>query len=435
MKIPYNGNISGNEYEIVLTKICCLKSYTWFCISRFVCYYLKKLLFDGLRLLVLAILLVWVSCTGSTSSSAKQNTQSMNPVLDIHLPDTKTDEVCKASDIADTVMYVSLETNEKSLLGYLWCIAMNESYIVVSDKERIMAFQSDGKFIGQIGSKGKGPGEFTYIWNILLNGDTIYVSSLDKPGISRFTIDGKYLGFINHPFWMEYFRQMKGGGYAGYNYDTGSIVYFNNKWQVTDTLAVDRNVTKYRQMYSANGHSFNRYLALSKDRLLFNNYMNDTIWDISSKKKQPSIIIHHKGKLLPDRLQGEYVRDMDENLLKEKLKPFVAIDFMQTDSFIFFSQYDYMCLNKPLFFVYNKGTRDIVQYKNAKIYEDYLGNIELPIFFYYDQDHTIVSEIDYQDMKKEYEKATSPKVKDFWSEKLARAKENDNVTLVIMKIN
>lgn len=420
----------------MLTKDRCFTSCKWFCTGRIGISKLTKLsLFDGLKLLALAIPLVLMSCSGSTSTSAKQDTQSKNQVLDIHLSDQKTDEVCKATDIADTVMYVPLETNEKSLLGYLWIIAMNESYIVVSDNERIMAFHRNGKFIGQIGSKGKGPGEFTHIWNILLNGDTLFVTSAEKQGISKFTIDGKYLGFIDLQQWeMKYFRQMKGGGYAGYNYQTGSIVYFNSKWQITDTLAVDRNVTKSRELYSALGHSFDRYLALSKNQLLFTNYMNDTIWDISSKKKLPSIILHHKGELLPDRLQGEYIKDMNQDVHMKKVKPYIAIDFMQTDSFIFFSQYDYMCINKPLFFIYNKGTRDIVQYKNAKIYENYFGNIELPIFFYYDQDHTIVSEIDYADMKKEYEIATSPKVKDFWSKKVAHTKENDNVTLVIMKI-
>ncbi len=387
---------------------------------------MKKENYPILKLSALVLLLMLiVNCSRTKQPSDHPNSSTGN-VYHINLPDKKSDELCKASSIADTVIYVQLQTNSKSLFGYPWLLAMNDSYIVISDKKRIMAFQRDGKFIRQIGKTGKGPEEIGRVLNFLLKGDTLLVTSIGKFGMTKYTIDGKYRKFIKQKFQMLYFSEMPNGGYAWYDFMHGNVVFFNNKWEITDTLSVERNVSKKRELWMQMSTD-NQYLVKTNDQLLYKNYRNDTIWDISSKEKKPAIIFNLKEKLLPDKLQVEYTN----NLFQEKAKPYQRINIMQTDSFVFILQRGWVPSKQTLFFVYNRATKEIKQYKRPVIYDDIIGNIRLGIFFYFD--NTIFSFVDYNDIKNAFEKADSPKVKEFWAQQLTRVKEDDNGMLVIIK--
>jgi len=264
------------------------------------------------------------------------------------------------------------------------------------------------------------------LFNFLLKGDTLFVTSTGKFGITKYTIDGKYRGFIKQKFQMLYFSEMPNGSYAWYDLMHGNVVFFNNKWEITDTLSVERNVSKKREI-RVQMNTDDQYLVKTNDQLLYKNYRNDTIWDISSKEKNPAIIFNLKEKLLPDKLQVEYTK----NLFLEKAKPYQRINIMQTDSFVFILQRSWVPSKPSLFFVYNRATKEIKQYKRPVIYDDITGNINLGIFFYFD--NTIFSFVNFNDMKNAYEKATEPKVKEFWKKQLKGAKEDNNEMLVIIK--
>lgn len=190
------------------------------------------------------LLLMILSCSGPNKPKVLQSFQTkddqqsiqINPVYHINLPGEKIDELCKASSFADTVIYVPLEANPKAILGDIRILAINDSYIVVSDRKKIMAFHRDGKFIGQIGKTGKGPGEFAMIFNFLLKDDTLFVSSTGRFGITKYTVNGKYLGFVDQSFQMLHFTSVDNAGYIWYDYNKGNVVYFNNQWKITDTL-------------------------------------------------------------------------------------------------------------------------------------------------------------------------------------------------------
>jgi len=396
---------------------------------------MKTKKYSILKLSAFTFLLGLIMSCSKTYKSNNQNTA--DNVLHINLPDKKSDELCKVSSIADTIIYVPLETNSKSFFGYLRSIAMNESYIVVNDRKRIMAFQRNGKFIGQVGKEGKGPGEFIGINGLLLKGDTLYVMSLGKE-LTKYTINCKtgciYHGsvaVIQESYKMRHLCELPNRGYVWYDKTYGNVVYFNNNWEISDTLSVENNVSK-RRMIRPSSSTDDQYLIKTNNQLLFKDYRNDTIWDISSKEKNPAIIFNLKEKLLPDHLQIENFDVGKVKVLNEKMKPYQRINIMPTDSFVFILQRSWTDVSKPpLFFVHNRAIKETTQYKRPVIYDDISGNIELPLFFYFD--NTIFSLVDYFDIKDEYEKATEPKVKEFWAKQLKGAKEDDNLTLVIIK--
>ncbi len=381
------------------------------------------------------LLLMIFSCSKSNKSNDQksnptkddhQSTQT-DPVYHINLPGEKCDELCKASYIADSVIYVPLETNPKALLGDIRILAMNDSYIVISDKKRIMAFQSNGKFIGQIGKTGKGPGELSLISNFLLKDDTLFITSSGKFGITKYTIDGKYLGFIDQKFQMLHFTSLDNGGYVWYDLEKGNAVYFNNQWEIKDTLHME-DVSTYRETYSS-GSSDDKYLIKSNDQILFTNYRNDTIFEINSVKKNPAIIFNLKKKLLPDDLQYENIRDNE--IYENKASPYQRVNFMQTDSFLFILQRSWTDTKTPQqFYTYNRNTNDLKQYTHPFIQDDMVINTILPISFY--ANNKIISIIFNGQILKAYEKASSTGAKSHWPEHLLKEKEIYSPVIVIL---
>lgn len=83
----------------------------------------------------------------------------------ITLPDLLThDNSVKTSELIDSIWYVPLETNDSSLLSYIDQVnEFNGSYVILDIlAETILVFDKKGKFIRQLGSRGKGPGEYLH---------------------------------------------------------------------------------------------------------------------------------------------------------------------------------------------------------------------------------------------------------------------------------
>lgn len=206
-----------------MTKIDrCFKSCISFCTGWIVKSKLEKnSLLDELRLLVWIIPLVWVSCTGSTSQSNRQNAQSNDSIINNHLSDHIEDEVHSSnsmseiipnsikvygdikliknnlSDFADSLFCIPLETNSKSLIGgMITNVFMTEEFIFVVEPKSIKKFSRTGKYIGSIGRIGKGPGEFPEIGSISINSSKkeLYIyPHYRKPVVITYNFDGKFI--------------------------------------------------------------------------------------------------------------------------------------------------------------------------------------------------------------------------------------------------
>ncbi|MCF8360971.1 MAG: 6-bladed beta-propeller [Prolixibacteraceae bacterium] len=80
--------------------------------------------------------------------------------------------------------YIMLEKNEQCLIGEIHKAAIYSDYIIVLDKQiskGVYLFNRSGKFIRQIGSKGKGRGEYLYLEDFNVINDKIFLlSGLDR---------------------------------------------------------------------------------------------------------------------------------------------------------------------------------------------------------------------------------------------------------------
>lgn len=64
------------------------------------------------------------------------------------------------SAIGSKLEYIPLETDSACLLHSISNISLADSFIIVSDENRLLLFDRKGGFINQVGSQGRGPGEY-----------------------------------------------------------------------------------------------------------------------------------------------------------------------------------------------------------------------------------------------------------------------------------
>jgi len=92
--------------------------------------------------------------------------------------------------------------SEESYLGVPMCIDISSDTIFVADSERdeIVLFDTQGEYLGTIGGRGHGPGEFNSLRALKVDTATSRLFVLDNLRVSLFTTDGKFLNsFVNPP--------------------------------------------------------------------------------------------------------------------------------------------------------------------------------------------------------------------------------------------
>ncbi len=94
---------------------------------------------------------------------------------------------------------IKLEVNEKCQIGRISEIIEIKSHnrILITDTKNseIFLFTLDGKFIKQVGRRGKGPGEFEKLESVYFYDEKIYIASLYK--LLVFDIEGNYMKYYD----------------------------------------------------------------------------------------------------------------------------------------------------------------------------------------------------------------------------------------------
>ena len=364
--------------------------------------------------------------------SGKQENVKNRPV-NIHLAETGNDQ-CPISLMAKSIEYIPLETQQESFFKPQGvrnkAIRFKDSLIILSDGDRILVFNRNGKFIRRIGKTGKGPGEHLRIYGFDINRDTLYCSSTGTRKIIKYTLEGKYIEETNLKSQAVYFRSLGDKGFAWYDRHKGNIVYFDKMWHITDTLQVEYNVSPKRYKWSVSVPD-EYYLYSINDRLLFNNYRNDTIWEVTDKKRKPAIIFDLKDKVMPREFTF-WNMDGDWNKYKEIWGKYERVHPLYGDSTIVIIQYDY-AYSRELIHVYNKN-RKITSSFSEPLVDDLNGSISLSSWNII-QDNKIVLFLSFEEIEKQYEDIESEEGKTFLKVLLDKVKNmNGNPVMVIIEI-
>ncbi len=332
---------------------------------------------------------------------------------------------------ADTVVYLPLETKSESLIGSINQLWINDSLIVINSYQSgLLLFQKNGRFIKKIGKNGNGPGEYLEIFHFEVLHDTIYISSINRKGFLRYKLDGTFCGEIKLNYQPVYFSSTLDQKIACYLREEGKVVVYNNDFSTSDTIIVEYGVTIGRYRYTQMDKP---YLQKTNFGLLFNSYLNDTIWNINNSKKEPAFILDLKDKLPYDKQiefsQGDFQKwdELVNNFRFVHLLPFSDCTFIfQSRWTIKRQDYD------AIYFADNRAGK-VRKFDSSSIYDDMVGGQELKVFYPGYSENCLLSSIK-PEVITEHLSRSKKESSDAWSNQMKTIKEEDNPILVLINI-
>jgi len=206
------------------------------------------------------------------------------------------------SEIEKDLIYIPLETNSQSLLRNINRLAFSNKYIFVSDFDKLIQFDHEGNFLRQIGSIGRGPGEYIHVsyFDIDDKSERIYILAWGIHTILEYDFNGQFIRSFEISFTTLQFIKAESNSFAFVIPNHSSNPDAEYSEIITDSLGTIKTKTKNPNRFQTN--SFVTVIPLY--------YFNDTIRIFESRVDTLSIL--RKEKRIPYAIF---------NLGNEKMEP------------------------------------------------------------------------------------------------------------------
>ena len=206
------------------------------------------------------------------------------------------------SEIGKDLIYIPLETNSQSLLRNINRLAFSNKYIFVSDFDKLIQFDHEGNFLRQIGSNGRGPGEYIHVsyFDIDDKSERIYILAWGIHTILEYDFNGQFIRSFEISFTTLQFIKAESNSFAFVIPNHSSNPDAEYSEIITDSLGTIKTKIKNHNRFQTN--SFVTVIPLY--------YFNDTIRIFESRVDTLSIL--RKEKRIPYAIF---------NLGNEKMEP------------------------------------------------------------------------------------------------------------------
>jgi hypothetical protein len=386
-------------------------------------------------ILLTFLLILIISC------SLKKHEESNDKLIHVNMEsqlDSRNKDKKSLSVFIDTVIYLPLESIPNSYLGKIRDVILYKDNYYVLDNSNLFKFNNTGKFVCQIGKRGRGPGEHRAIGDIIIKNDTIFMNS---GSIMTYDINGNFLEKYPYPFRMFFPHDIQriGNDFVAMN-KNGFINFINKQGIIIDSI----NYEKYTQELS------NSTIELPLSGIFFgtrnsmkiSTFYNDTLFEISSKHNLIPKYVLNLGKYkLPEENRINYKIDFSKNqsLLEEYLRPVP----LETKNYLLIQFRKWLICNIPPFGL--TGKKIDADTQGLGIFDKRNENFSIidvdwkyyPCFYPYftDGERTLISFVNAYDAIDFYKKnqVYSEMYKPFIS-MVNNINTNDNPILIVMKL-
>lgn len=112
-----------------------------------------------------------------------------------------------ASKYIDSTKFIALQTPENIIVSGNLKLKISNKHFLVNDMStnKCLLYQTDGKWLSQIGSEGKGPEEYLELTDCAVDEEEGIVLVLDRPGnkILLFELNGQFIKTIKLDHWVN----------------------------------------------------------------------------------------------------------------------------------------------------------------------------------------------------------------------------------------
>jgi hypothetical protein len=288
-------------------------------------------------LLIILMLLLAYPSFGQTRKSA--SVSDPDKFFTINYEDIlKNKKEVDLSQVASNIEYIKLETNQECLIRGIRECLFTDNLIFINNRDHILKFSRDGKFLQKIGSPGRGPGEIDLIraMSILPNKQIIIVQKNIREML-YFSFDGKLIKTVKIPNAL-YIKVMADGrliaydaGADGSNINTFSLINENG-----DTISAIKNYCTWERTTGGvmMAGSYPTPFT-SMGNWYFKDRYNDTIYTVSSNKIIPSYVIIMGKYKLPDDLRLERLGPDKMQLFMDKAPNYFHTNLFEASGKLF----------------------------------------------------------------------------------------------------
>lgn len=253
-------------------------------------------------------------CILATISCRNENTNVSTKEKDINtgLPyffnlerDFYKKKTVQLSSIGKELEYIPLETTSESVLKRINHIEFSNSFIFISDFQRLLQFDRKGKFIRQIGTSGRGPGEYIKVTTFCIDEkkDRIYIIAWGAKSVLEFDFQGNFIRSFQKPFDSGHFVINDTNSFVFQLVDGAAALANDSDFKLYITDINGRPLIKIRNY---NKRTSRQGILIGKTPMYFFNdsirYMqfgNDTLYTVCSGDLNPYAIFN-LGKMKMD---------------------------------------------------------------------------------------------------------------------------------------
>lgn len=269
------------------------------------------------------------------------------------------------STLGKRIEYIPLETDSACLLQRISNLAITDSFIFASDGTRLLKFSDDGNFISQIGSEGRGPGQYINLSAIQADQKAreLYVLALRQMVVYDFNGNLKRTFKIDLPT-----RQ--------FLLDENNIVFHlinlpdapNNEFSL---FILDRSGNLKEKIKNDVVRVNKGMVVLTSPMYLYNGLVHfiefgaDTLYEYVNESRKPYAVFRLGNlKIQPDPTMEEV----------PNIKGLWINDSKETDDYFFFSYWDGLS-NQGKNCIYDKKTGSITVLEKNKFINDIDGGL------------------------------------------------------------
>jgi len=320
--------------------------------------------------------LILLCLTGCGSPGEGNSVRHMEDAYHIDIEatiDQKSD--LKLSAIAENVDYISLETTENCLIRNILKVYCTENFIYVSNESGLYQFDSSGKFIRQVGSLGRGPGEHSPVMNTVVNEKANMIIVQGQSSTIQYDLAGNFVKNLG---------RLPGQKFEVLNQE---IVFYrpNSIESPVNLVVTSLDFKPIREFYNKNPKPktntafISAPLYLSDNRIFFKEHFNDTLFCLNDSVLVPHIIFNEKGLLLDQSFELKSTGDISDliarlDLVEDKL---MIHDILEGERYVFVSYIQGMNPRTQRFvrFLFDKEDCNTYCINNGKFINDIDGGI------------------------------------------------------------
>ena len=312
--------------------------------------------------------LVTLQVVGLFSACTTVSEKSSLPAIDV-VSGIESVQPLNVADLASTVKYIPLETNDSCLVGEAPCVRkFNDKLLVASQGQPLLMFDAKtGKFLKKVGAVGKGNGEyligrfFAICWTDSKE-QYIYVKS-DTGQVLKYDAEGNFVGYqeaydgIDNKSSLQllvgddcYFytdKMVDDKVYEITKFNTASSMKEFSISENADSIDMSsiRGVTVYSLYGRIPSSPTAIMLQLADDRMAFTYKEDPCLWKLGNevyfKHRSNDTIYQVKDRALQPRYYfnlGDYHIAYEGRILSEKLVNGIFINYvLENPKAIFFT--------------------------------------------------------------------------------------------------